>query len=71
MRTAITGELIRVMGETLENESSPAWVETYTIHNDPPLSVPARQGKHRPRVDIEFEKVNRGPRPHLQFEANL
>ena len=65
----ITGELVRVMREILERESSPPWVEYYTIHDDPPLNIPDRQGKMRPRVDIEFERVNRGLRPRLRFEA--
>jgi hypothetical protein len=41
----------------------------YSIHDDPPLNVSDRQGTRRPRVDIEFERVNRGPRPRLRFEA--
>ncbi len=65
----ITGEMVRVMREILERESSPPWIEHYTIHDDPPLNVPDKQGKRRPRVDIEFERVNRGPRPRLRFEA--
>jgi hypothetical protein len=65
----ITGELVRVMREILERDSSPDWVEYYSIHDDPPLNVPDRQGRRRPRVDIEIERVNRGPRPRLRFEA--
>ncbi len=65
----ITGEMVRVMREILERESSPPWVEHYAIHDDPPLNVPDKQGKRRPRVDIEFERVNRGLRPRLRFEA--
>jgi len=65
----ITGELVRVMREILERETSPPWVEYYTIHDDPPLNVPDREGKRRPRVDIEFERVNRGLRPRFRFEA--
>ena len=65
----ITGEIVRVMREILERASSPPWVEHYTIHDDPPLHVPDKPGKWRPRVDIEFERVNRGRRSHLRFEA--
>jgi hypothetical protein len=65
----ITGEMVRVMREVLERESSPKWVEYYSIHDDPPLNVPDRRGTRRPRVDIEVERVNRGPRPRLRFEA--
>ena len=66
---AITGELVRGIREVLECDSSPPWVEHYSIHDDPPLNVPGQHGRSRPRVDIEFERVNRGPRPRLRFEA--
>jgi hypothetical protein len=65
----ITGELVRAMRGILERESAPAWVAYYTIHDDPPLNVPGKRGKKRPRVDIEFERVTRGLRPRLRFEA--
>jgi hypothetical protein len=65
----ITGELVRAMREVQEQESAPAWAVYYTIHDDPPLTVPGKQGKKRPRVDIEFERVLRGRRPRLRFEA--
>jgi hypothetical protein len=65
----ITGELVRAMREMQERESAPSWVEYYTIHDDPPLSVPGKRGTKRPRVDIEFERVIRGIRPRLRFEA--
>jgi hypothetical protein len=65
----ITGELVRAMREILERSSAPAWAEYYTIHDDPPLNVPGKRGKKRPRVDIEFERINRGIRPRLRFEA--
>ena len=65
----ITGELIRAIREMQERESAPAWVVYYTIHDDPPLNVPGKRGKKRPRVDIEFERITRGFRPRLRFEA--
>ena len=65
----ITGELVRVMREILERASSPFWAAYYTIHDDPPLNVPGKRGKKRPRVDIAFERVIRGMRPCLRFEA--
>ena len=34
----ITGEMVRVMREILERESSPPWVEHYTIHDEHDLS---------------------------------
>ena len=65
----ITGELVRAMREILERMSAPDWTVYYTIHDDPPLNVPGQRGKKRPRVDIEFERVIRGLRPCLRFEA--
>jgi len=67
---AITGELVREMRAYLEaGDGAPAWVCYYSIHDDPPLSVSGKLGKTRPRVDIEFERAARGPRPRLRFEA--
>ena len=67
---AITGELVREMQAYLESAiGTPAWVCYYSIHDDPPLSVSGKLGKFRPRVDIEFERVAKGPRPRLRFEA--
>ena len=66
----ITGELVREMRAYLESEGdAPAWASYYSVHDDPPLSVNGKLGKARPRVDIEFERVARGPRPRLRFEA--
>jgi hypothetical protein len=65
----ITGELVRAMREILERETAPDWAEYYAIPEDPPLNVPSKQGTSRPRVDIEFERVKRGKRPRLRFEA--
>jgi len=67
---AITGELVRAMRSVLESEDSPDWAVYYSIADDPPLNVPGRVGKSRPRVDIEFERSGiRGCRPRLRFEA--
>ena len=67
---AITGELVREMRAYLESgDRAPGWVYYYSIHDDPPLSVDGRLGKSRPRVDIEFERIARGQRPRLRFEA--
>lgn len=67
---AITGELVRVTRELLESDDAPAWAVYYSVGDDPPLNVPGRYGKSRPRVDIEFERIGvRGCRPRLRFEA--
>lgn len=65
----ITGELIDAMRTAMADVDVPPWVRHYTIHDDPPLSHGGRRGKHRRRVDIEFERVGLGKRPRFQFEA--
>ena len=66
----ITGELIREMVEFMETvPDAPNWVDSYSIHDDPPVNSSGRTGKRRPRVDIEFERTCRGRRPRLCFEA--
>jgi hypothetical protein len=67
--TAITGELVRAMKEFLESAEAPDWATYFFIADDPPQNAPGRLGKKRRRVDIEFERAQRGPRPRLRFEA--
>lgn len=69
---AITGELVARMRDFLESgDDGPSWRGYYSVHDDPPLCVDGKLGKARPRVDIEFECLNRngGRRPRLRFEA--
>jgi len=66
---AITGELVQAIREATEAQDAPRWVRHFTIHDDPPLNAGGRQGRRRRRVDIEFERVQHGPRPRFQFEA--
>lgn len=66
----ITGALVSEMRRVLESETdAPTWASHYSIHEDPPLSVPGRRGRARPRVDIELERLAPGRRPRLRFEA--
>ncbi len=65
----ITGELANAMQEAMEDPEAPAWADHYTLCDDPPLNVEGKLGKRRPRVDIEFQRVQHGPRPRLRFEA--
>jgi hypothetical protein len=67
--TEITGELTKSIQAILENENSPPWVEFYSVHDDPPINSDGSFGKHRKRVDIKIERVLRGRRPKMQFEA--
>lgn len=66
---SITGELVRAMRQAMAEDRAPRWVTKYSIRDDPPLDSPGRYGRSRPRVDIEFEKVQRGPRPCYHWEA--
>lgn len=67
---AITGELVREIRAYLEVfEDAPPWARYYSVHDDPPLAAEGRLGRHRRRVDIEFERVSAGKRPRLRFEA--
>ena len=65
----ITGELVKSIRQVLECDSPPPWGIYYAVHDDPPLNVSGKQGKHRPRVDIEFERTHPGPRPRFRLEA--
>jgi hypothetical protein len=65
----ITGELVRSMKEVLQRLDSPAWMDFFSVADDPPVNAAKRKGKDRRRVDIEIERGQRGPRPRLQFEA--
>ncbi len=67
--TVITEELVKAIRKILEDPSPPDWKTHYTLHEDPPLNIPGQHGKQRPRVDIQFELVRRGPRPRYEFEA--
>lgn len=67
--TEITGELVKSIQAILEKENSPPWVGFYSVHDDPPINRDGSFGKHRQRVDIKIERVLRGPRPKMQFEA--
>jgi hypothetical protein len=66
---AITGELVRTMKFVQERGDAPRWMIYLHIADDPPVNSPGRLGKHRRRVDIEFEKPQRGRHPRFQCEA--
>lgn len=65
----ITGELVREMKLAQLDPSAPEWVERYEIREQVPQNTAGKLGKRRPKMDIEFERNGRGPRPHLGFEA--
>ena len=66
---AITGFLVRELRNFVESPEAPAWAARFAVLDDPPLNHLATAGKSRPRVDLEFEITQRGPRPRFQFEA--
>lgn len=65
----ISGKLACMIERAMEEKNAPRWVVHFSVHDDPPLNAPDREGKHRRRVDIMIVKSQRGPRPKLQFEA--
>ena len=66
---AITGELVRAMKSVQQRREAPRWMIYLHIADDPPVNSPGRLGKRRRRVDIEFERPQRGRRPRFQCEA--
>ena len=71
---AITGELHRSIEEYLDSDDAPTWADWYTPFDDPPEhcqpgGLPPKQGKHRPRIDIKFQRSGLRPRPRFRFEA--
>jgi hypothetical protein len=67
--TAITGELVRVMDEIIDNPNSPRWVRHFSVHDDPPVNAPKRVGRSRKRLDIKVVSAQRFPRSRFSFEA--
>lgn len=65
----ITGELVKAMKSVIQNHASPEWVAHYHVQEQIPQNVDSKRGKRRPKMDIEFERSGRGPRPQLGFEA--
>jgi hypothetical protein len=66
---AITGFLVREIRKYIESPEAPKWAHSFAVHDDPPIDFPGTAGKLRPRVDIEMERIQPGPRPRFQFEA--
>ena len=67
---SITGLLVQRAKEIIESEDAEQWMEHLEVLDDPPQNdQPKRRGKRRPRIDIEFVEVRRGPRPRFHVEA--
>jgi hypothetical protein len=67
--TAITGELVRMMDEVIDDPASPRWVRHLSAHDDPPVNAPGRLGRSRKRLDIKIVSAQRSPRNRFSFEA--
>lgn len=65
----ITGRLVEAINNVSGDWTRPVWVSHFTAHEDPPVNVPERVGKHRKKLDIEIELTRRGPNRHYYFEA--
>ena len=65
----ITGEIIRSISDVLEADNAESWMQNFDVLDDPPQNIAGRFGKRRPRIDIEFVLVLRGPRPRFHIEA--
>jgi len=65
----ITGDLVKELDEITQDRSYPHWVGNLYICEDPRVNVDGRKGKRRQKIDIEFVRVQQGPRPCFYFEA--
>ena len=65
----ITGEIVRCVREALEAHDAELWMHDFEILDDPPQNTGGKFGKNRPRIDIEFVRAVRGPRPRFHIEA--
>ncbi|MCG2777898.1 MAG: hypothetical protein L6406_19695 [Desulfobacterales bacterium] len=65
----ITGDLVKKLDEITQDRSYPHWVGNLYICEDPRVNVDGRKGKRRQKIDIEFVRVQHGPRPRFFFEA--
>jgi len=65
----ITGELVKQIREVVQERSAPTWAWKFDVRDDPPVNLPGRLGKRRPRLDIEFVLTKRGRHPCYPFEA--
>jgi len=66
---AVTGELVRAMKEARAQAEAPMWMIRMYVADDPPVNAPGRLGKRRRRIDIEFERSERGFTFHFLCEA--
>jgi len=57
------------MKEAKLQRNAPTWMIRMYVADDPPVNAPGRLGKRRRRVDVEFERSERGAAFHFHCEA--
>ena len=65
----ITGDLEQAIQAVCDDPRSPDWVMQFASSDDPPVNVPGRKGKRRPRIDLRIVSLERRPRSRFYFEA--
>ena len=65
----ITESLANAIGDLIEAEGAPRWVDRYVVNDEIRLRHPTRKAKKRPRIDIQIVYVKGRPRPRFHFEA--
>ncbi len=65
----ITGDLVKELDAITQDRSYPRWVGNLLLCEDPRVNVDGRKGKRRQKIDIEFVRIQHGPRPRFYFEA--
>jgi hypothetical protein len=68
---AITGLLVKAIRDAIDGKERLTWAARYAVHDDLPINDGPKEGKKRPRVDIEVESTQPVPHPRFQFEAKL
>lgn len=65
----ITERLKEAVKAAQRERSLPRWADRYFITDQAPVSGPGRDGKARPKIDIEIESSQPRHRPVFHFEA--
>ena len=65
----LTEELVVAIKGAIEASGAASWMQRYEVMDDLRVRHPEKQGKKRPRVDIEITNIRPGRRPRFHFEA--
>jgi hypothetical protein len=65
----ITQRLKESIQAAQDERSLPRWAYRFFITDQVPVSTPGRVGKKRPKIDLEVQSAEAGPRPVYHFEA--